>query len=34
MLRQIEWGVQRGPITESGVLPLTILYFLENLFSV
>ena len=23
MLRQIEWGVQDGPITKYGVLPLT-----------
>ena len=27
MLRQIEWGPQNGPITKSGVLPLTTLFF-------
>ena len=27
MLRQIEWGVQNGPITKNGNLPLTTLYF-------
>ena len=33
MLRQIEWGVQNGAITKSGVLPLTTLFF-QNLVSV
>ena len=33
MLEQIEWGVQNGPITKNGVLPLTNLFF-ENLISV
>ena len=33
MLRQTEWGVQNGPTTASGVLPLTTLFF-ENLISV
>ena len=28
MLRQIEWGVQNGPITKNGNLPL--FYFFEN----
>ena len=27
MLRQIEWTLQNGPITKSGVLPLTTLSF-------
>ena len=27
MLRQIEWGVQNGPITKNGNLPLTTLFF-------
>ena len=27
MLRQIEWTLQNGPITKSGVLPLTTLFF-------
>ena len=27
MLRQIEWCVQNGPITKSGVLPVTNLFF-------
>ena len=29
MLRQIEWTAQNGPITKSGVLPLTTLFFLK-----
>ena len=34
MLRQIEWQLQNGPITKSGVLSVTLatLFFLENLF--
>ena len=27
MLRQIEWRLQNGPITKSGVLPVTALFF-------
>ena len=27
MLRQIEWQLQNGPITKSGVLPVTTLFF-------
>ena len=27
MLGQIEWGVQNGPITKNGVLPVTALFF-------
>ena len=27
MLRQIEWGVQNGPITKKAVLPLSTLFF-------
>ena len=27
MLRQIEWRLQNGPFTKSGVLPITILFF-------
>ena len=27
MLRQIEWRLQNGPITKSGVLPVTTLFF-------
>ena len=27
MLRQIEWRVQNGPITKSGVLPVTTFVF-------
>ena len=27
MLRQIEWRLQNGPITQSGVLPVTTLIF-------
>ena len=33
MLRQIEWGVQNGPITKNGVLPVTILFFRKFCFS-
>ena len=33
MLRRIEWGVQNGPITKDGVLPVTSLFF-ENFVSV
>ena len=33
MLRQIEWGVQNGPITKNRVLPATTLFiYLFNLF--
>ena len=39
MLRQVEWGVQNEPITKTGVLPVTTLYFLilfqlENLLKI
>ena len=27
ILRQIEWRLQNGPITKSGVLPVTTLFF-------
>ena len=27
ILRQIEWGVQNGPITKNGLLPLTTSFF-------
>ena len=27
MLRQIEWRLQNGPITQSGVLPVITLFF-------
>ena len=27
MLRQVEWRLQTGPITKSGVLPVTTLFF-------
>ena len=27
MLRQIEWRLQNGPITKSGVFPVTALFF-------
>ena len=30
MLRQIEWQLQNGPIIKSRVLPVTPLFFLEN----
>ena len=33
MLRQIEWQLQNGPITISGVLPVTALYSLKFCFS-
>ena len=29
MLRQIEWGVQIGPITKNALLPLITLFFLK-----
>ena len=29
LLRQIEWGVQDGPTTKDGVLPVTTLFFLK-----
>ena len=29
MLRQIEWRLQNGPITKSGVLPVTTYFFGE-----
>ena len=32
MLRQIEWQLQNGPITENGVLTVTTLFFLKVLF--
>ena len=33
MLRQMEWGVQNGPITKNGVLPVTKYFaFLKILF--
>ena len=33
MLRQIEWRLQNGPITKSGVLPVTTLFFWKICFS-
>ena len=33
VLRQIEWGVQNGPITKNGVLLVTTLYFGKFYFS-
>ena len=33
MLRQIEWGIQNGPIAVNGVLPVTTLFFREFCFS-
>ena len=33
MLRQIEWRLQNGPITKSGVLPVTALFFWKIRFS-
>ena len=27
ILRQIEWGVQNGPTTKNGVIPVTTLFF-------
>ena len=30
MLRQIEWRLQNGPITKSGVLPVTNLFFFRK----
>ena len=27
MLRQIEWQLQNGPVTKSGVFPVTTLFF-------
>ena len=33
MLRQIEWGVQNGPIPKNGVLPVTTSFFLKFCFS-
>ena len=33
MLRQIEWGVQNGPVTKNAVLP-GAPYFFENFVSV
>ena len=27
MLRQIEWGIQNGPVTNNGVSPVTTLFF-------
>ena len=33
MLRQIEWGVQNGPITRNGVLPVTNSFFQKIFFS-
>ena len=34
MLRQIEWGVQNGPITKNAVLPVTTKFFRKFNFSV
>ena len=31
-LRQMEWWVKNGPITNRGVLPVTTLFFLKTLF--
>ena len=33
MLRQMEWGVQDGPITKNGVLPVTASFFRKFRFS-
>ena len=33
MLRQIEWGVQNGPITKNEVLPVTTFPFRKSCFS-
>ena len=33
MLTQIEWQLQNGPITKSGALPVTALFFWKNFFS-
>ena len=33
MLRQLEWKLQNGPITENEVLPVTTLFFLKFCFS-
>ena len=33
MLKQIEWGVQNGPVTKNGVLPVTALFFQKFCFS-
>ena len=33
ILRQIEWGVQNGPIRKNGVLPVTTLFFRKFCFS-
>ena len=33
MLRQIEWGVQNGPIIKKGVFPVTTLFFQKYSFS-
>ena len=33
MLRQIEWRLQNEPVTKSGVLPVTALFFLKICFS-
>ena len=33
MLRQIEWGVQNGPIPKNGVLPVITLLFRKFCFS-
>ena len=33
ILRQIEWGIQHGPITKNGVLPVTTLSFWKIFFS-
>ena len=33
MLRQIEWGVQNGPITKNGVLPVATFFFRKFCFS-
>ena len=34
MLRQIEWGVQNGPITKNVVLPVSSLFFRKFCFSI
>ena len=33
MSRQMEWGVQNGPIAKNGVLPATALFFRKFCFS-
>ena len=34
MLRQIDWGVQNGPITKKGFSPVTNFFFFESFVSI